>query len=310
MKPIISVMVATYNQAEFIEKTLDSIINQTYNYVEIIVSDDSPNTLTEEIIRSKYLNRDFNGKIIKYVHNYPSKGEYGNYRYMLYELASGDWIINIDGDDFLYDKNFFKKAIDFIDKNNNIVLITSKKLKYDFFNKKFIKVDNIPYEDIITDGSWLFFNHIFKNVEIPHIGTIYNRKKAIEVGFYEYDIPSNDRESLLRLSLTGNIVYLNGYYGAWVVHGENHSQNITIEELLENIEMYDRLYNYASNFRLSKIKLSIWKVVAKYKMLYYYFNIGIFDRKEFLKSILRQNRLLALLLIIDPRNYKLSKKGK
>jgi glycosyltransferase involved in cell wall biosynthesis len=302
MKPLVTVMIPTYNQHKYIENTIDSILKQTYDNIEIIISDDSTNNFTENIVKNKYLYKTYKGKKIKYIHNKSPKGEIGNYKYLLYELANGDWVINVDGDDFLYNENFIQKAMDYVIENPNVVLVTSKKLKYDFFNKTFIKIENIPYQDLKTNGEWLFFNHIFKNIEIPHVGTIFSRKKALKIGFYENDIPSSDRESLLKLALTGDVVYLNDYYGVWVYHGDNHSQNVEIDELLENLKMYDRLYDYSIKFKLSKFKLLLWKIIAKHKMLFFYYKNSKM-KKSFLKRIYLYNKLHTLLLISDIRSY-------
>jgi len=304
-KPLVSVTIPTYNQHKYIEKAINSILNQTYNNIEIIISDDSPNNLTEELVKEKYLNKIFNGKIIKYFHNHKPKGQVGNYRYMLYELATGDWVLNVDGDDFLYRNDFIEKAMDYVVNNNNIVLVTSKKMKYDAFKNKFIEVSHIPESDLRIDGEWLFFNHIFKNIEIPHIGTICNRKKALELDFYKYLIPSTDRESLLKLSLIGDIVYLSDYYGVWVYHGDNHSQNVEVKELLENLKMYERLYLYAKQKKLNLLKLNIWKIVAKYKSIFYYYNS--YDRKnkyKLINELKKDHKFYLFLLNIDFRNWR------
>ena len=39
-KPLISILIASYNAADYIEETLNSCINQTYKNIEIIISDD------------------------------------------------------------------------------------------------------------------------------------------------------------------------------------------------------------------------------------------------------------------------------
>ena len=310
MKPLVTVMIPTYNQDKNIEKTIDSILEQTYDNIEIIISDDSPNDFTEDIIKNKYLKRNYDGKKIIYIHNRPSKGEVANYKFLLYELANGEWVLNVDGDDFLYQNEFIENAMNYVTQHSDIVLVTSKKMVYNLLEDKFIKIKNIPNEDIIINGEWLFFNHIFKNIEIPHIGTIFNRKKALAVGFYEYKIPSTDRESLLKLSLTGKIVYLNDYYGVWVYHGENHSQNVEIDELLENLKMYDRIYEYAKQFNLFKPKLLFWKVLAKYKMIYNYFQkYDINNQKLLLSKLNQENFFYKYLLLIDFRNYKKRKKN-
>ena len=44
--PLVSVIVVTYNSSKYIIETLDSIKNQTYSNLEIIITDDSSNDMT------------------------------------------------------------------------------------------------------------------------------------------------------------------------------------------------------------------------------------------------------------------------
>jgi glycosyltransferase involved in cell wall biosynthesis len=53
-QPLISIIIPTYNYGHLISETIDSILAQTYNNLEIIVVDDESTDNTEEVI-SKYL---------------------------------------------------------------------------------------------------------------------------------------------------------------------------------------------------------------------------------------------------------------
>ncbi|MFY7734922.1 MAG: glycosyltransferase, partial [Bacteroidia bacterium] len=50
MEKLVSVPVVTYNAAEFVLETLESIFNQTYQNIELIVSDDCSKDNTVEIV--------------------------------------------------------------------------------------------------------------------------------------------------------------------------------------------------------------------------------------------------------------------
>jgi glycosyltransferase involved in cell wall biosynthesis len=49
--PLVSVIICTYNQQEFIRDTVQSVITQTYPRVEIIISDDGSTDATPDILR-------------------------------------------------------------------------------------------------------------------------------------------------------------------------------------------------------------------------------------------------------------------
>ncbi len=50
--PLVSVVIPTYNRANIIDKAIDSVLNQTYKNLEVVVVDDGSTDNTEEVIRS------------------------------------------------------------------------------------------------------------------------------------------------------------------------------------------------------------------------------------------------------------------
>lgn len=94
MRNLISIIVPVYNIEPYVENCLASLLNQTYQNIEIIAVDDGSN--------------DQSGKILdKYEKEYPSKikvlhtenrGVF-NARMSGIEIASGEWIGFVDGDD-------------------------------------------------------------------------------------------------------------------------------------------------------------------------------------------------------------------
>ena len=62
-QPLISVIIPTYNREKYIERAVESALNQSYKNFEIIIIDDSEGDKTKKIIQ--LLNRDE----IKYIKN-------------------------------------------------------------------------------------------------------------------------------------------------------------------------------------------------------------------------------------------------
>lgn len=95
--PLVSVIIPTYNRAELIGETLQSVKNQTYQNWECIVVDDGSDDNTEELIenlsqkdsRYKFFKRD------KAPKGGPACRNIG------IENAKGEFIIFLDSDDFL-----------------------------------------------------------------------------------------------------------------------------------------------------------------------------------------------------------------
>ena len=52
VNPLVTVILATYNQQDYVKKALESILAQTYQNLEIIVCDNGSTDKTKEIIKS------------------------------------------------------------------------------------------------------------------------------------------------------------------------------------------------------------------------------------------------------------------
>ncbi len=95
MKPLISVIVPVYNVEQYLNKCVDSIINQTYKNLEIILVDDgSPDRCGE--ICDEYAEKDDRVKVI-----HKENGGQGSARNMGLDICKGEYIAFVDSDDWI-----------------------------------------------------------------------------------------------------------------------------------------------------------------------------------------------------------------
>jgi predicted O-linked N-acetylglucosamine transferase (SPINDLY family)/glycosyltransferase involved in cell wall biosynthesis len=95
--PLISVIVTTYNIEKYVARCLDSVVNQTYKNLEIIVVDDASSDSTRSII-AQYAARDSRIVVIQFEQNSP--GGVGTPANAGMKIAKGDYIGFVDGDDW------------------------------------------------------------------------------------------------------------------------------------------------------------------------------------------------------------------
>ena len=108
MSYLISVIVPCYNQANFLDETLNSILNQSYtNWECIIVNDGSPDDT--ENVAQKWTNKDH-----RFQHISKENGGLSSARNSGLEVAKGDFIQFLDSDDLL-SSDKFQQSIDAID---------------------------------------------------------------------------------------------------------------------------------------------------------------------------------------------------
>ena len=93
--PLVSVITVTYNSASYVRDAIEGVLSQSYPNLEYIIADDSSTDSTWNIIGSYH-----DSRIVSY-RNEENLGEYAN-RNKAIELATGKYLIFIDGDDLIY----------------------------------------------------------------------------------------------------------------------------------------------------------------------------------------------------------------
>ena len=108
----VSIITPAYNAERFIEETIKSVLNQTYENLEMIIVDDCSNDNTESIVR-KYMEID-NRIIYKKLSGNSGAAVVRN---EAMNIASGRYIAFLDSDD-LWDKDKLELQIAFMKEKN------------------------------------------------------------------------------------------------------------------------------------------------------------------------------------------------
>jgi len=196
----ISVIVPVYGVEKYIKKCIDSLVNQTFKDIEIMVIDDETKDRSIEII-----NENFKDKRIKIFHK--KNGGLASARNYGVERSNGEYLFFVDSDDFL-DINCLKEMYDKIkDDNADIVICDYYKLlengvkthehmipHYDMNNSK-ISVISMPSacgklikKSIFIDNNIKFLEkHYFEdNAIMPFVCALSKKTSYIEKPFYFY----------------------------------------------------------------------------------------------------------------------------
>lgn len=132
--PLVSVVVTTYNQKDYIGKALDSILMQQTDFeYEIIVSDDASPDCTPEIIK-------------QYAEKYPGKitaicraenvGISVNWFETLLK-AKGEYVTTLEGDDYWTDPLKLQKQVDFLKSNPQYIGVSTERIMADDNGKEY-----------------------------------------------------------------------------------------------------------------------------------------------------------------------------
>jgi glycosyltransferase involved in cell wall biosynthesis len=123
--PRLSVGLPVYNGENFLAEALDSLLGQTFEDFELIISDNASTDRTEEICRA-YASRD---RRIRYTRNRENMGAAWNYNH-LFHLASGEYFKWAAHDDVLH-SDFLLKTVAALDRNPSVVLAYARVITID-----------------------------------------------------------------------------------------------------------------------------------------------------------------------------------
>jgi glycosyltransferase involved in cell wall biosynthesis len=112
----VTVVIPCYNDKDFIEETLNSVLKQTFQDFQIIIVDDGSNKSTKEVL--KKINHP-NISILE-----QENGGLSNARNNGFKKAGGKYILSIDSDDTL-DASFLEKAVLILDEKENVSAVSS-----------------------------------------------------------------------------------------------------------------------------------------------------------------------------------------
>ena len=110
MKPLVSILIPVYNAEKYLEETLDSVISQDYEELEIIILDDGSSDSSFSII-SSYALRDHRIK----VERQENRG-IGECRNRLLSLGRGEFVFFLDSDDILSSSSLISKLVEDTEK--------------------------------------------------------------------------------------------------------------------------------------------------------------------------------------------------
>lgn len=119
---LVSVLVITFNAQKYVIECLESIEKQTYQEMEIIISDDASSDETTALIKQF---QQKSNRVIKFQVNPHRLGTYKNLQ-KAYDLCTGRYIAYLEGDDYWTDSEKISKQIKILNEQKNYVAIATQ----------------------------------------------------------------------------------------------------------------------------------------------------------------------------------------
>ena len=291
MSAKVSVIVNFHNSEKYIEECLNSIINQTYENLEIVLWDNCSTDKTYKVIKK------FEDKRIKYFYNEKKESLYKARNNAILN-STGDLIAFLDSDDW-WDKDYIKSRSTFFESteydfsycNTNFFYEKNKKNK---IYKKYDLPDGLIYDSLSKDYFIIISGVIFKKHIFKKYG-FFNDKYNI-IGDYDF---------LMTISKSCKAHSINLPLINYRVHKDNFSKNHSKLFYQEYQMWFDQNYlqkdnkHFYKNLKYFRNKLSYLEIST----------VLINESKSFilLKKILKHENIFEkikfLILYLVPKKY-------
>lgn len=285
MKSLISVLIPSYNHQNYVQDTIKSIINQTYENIELIVVDDgSKDDTYKKILELK----EECEKRFKRVHfeTKENEGTVATFNRLL-SLAKGDYIYFIASDDMIADVDALKIQAEFLDKNKKYCLVVGDNQFIDSNGKVcyWDEKQNIVYNK--NEAKYLTFGESLKagrpdvNFSSKEFGKYQTfltvnyipngyliRKSTLDlIPKFTNEAPLEDYFLHLQLSKYGKYKYIDKVLFSYRWHGANTIKNI---EKMQNYTQKTLDYEYdviQKNISGASVEKAVFET-TKYGALY------------------------------------------
>ena len=285
---LVSVIVPAYNHEQFIQETISSIINQTYQNIEFIVVDDGSKDGTWNKINE--LKIDCEKRFVRvYFEKQDNQGTCNTLNTLI-SLTQGEYIYLIASDD-VAKPSAIEKQLLAINENNAVVAVgdneiidhQSMRIGWDK-NRNNCKLESAKYK---TFGEFLklkkrkqvfgTYAQLLKGNHIPN-GCLIKKKALLQIPKFTPDAPLEDYFMHLQLSKIGKYCFINEVLFSYRWHANNTIKQIEkIKMISDKTLKYEEMLvskmddlKWEKTFKNEKYKtvmlLSLGRILKLYKV--------------------------------------------
>jgi glycosyltransferase involved in cell wall biosynthesis len=261
-EPKISLVMPIYNSEKFLDESIESILNQTFQDFELVLVNDKSTDNSLRIIK-EYMKKD---KRIKLINNKENLGSVKSRNKGL-KVAKGKYVAVLDSDDISLSKRF-KIQHDYLEKNPHIFLVGSSAI---YIGEKGKEIRRFRKYDNYKILGWRFF----KSCGMIHSTVMF--RNTPDVSYNEEFKSAHDYNFYLDILAQGkNITNIPLFLIKHRVHqGSAHTTNTKKQEFFRDKAIKEHMQ--------FKPKLSLIKKIA-YSFKLFLFYLKTFDEKKITKN--------------------------
>lgn len=253
----VSICIPTYNGEKYIKKTIESILNQTFDNYEVIIVDDGSTDNTINIIKS------YNNPKFKIISKEKSKGMVYNWN-RCFDYADGKYILFLFQDDIIT-PNCLEEKVNVMDNNDEIVFSYSASAIIDENDRvrlirKYHRKRKIFYGKNQIKKSFYLSKNIYGEPS-----NILFRKSICDMSdkFCTNLNYTPDIEYSLRISKFGKVAYINKTLTRFRISSSSMTRKLfkNYRNIIKDDEMF--INEFIKNNRVNIIEILIHRVMTR-----------------------------------------------
>lgn len=284
-KPLVSVVIPCYNHEDFVQASIQSVINQTYENIELIIIDDGSKdgsfAKIEEMTKlceQRFVNFEFRSR--------PNKGLSATLNEAI-EWCQGEYYSGIASDDVILSHKL-KVQVEFLNSHHNVLAVFGGVQHID-------ENDKIIATSLSKSRYYDFKRIIMHKFDLPAVTQLIRLQALKETGGYDSSIILEDWYMWLKLTKHGSIYYMSEIFALYRQHDNNISKDSEkmkqgrldvlsffkdskyYNKALANIKWFNTKKQYEESSNKIKYSLKLFSI-KPFKTANYFF-------KKFVKTI-------------------------
>jgi glycosyltransferase involved in cell wall biosynthesis len=237
IRPLVSVVIPTYNHAHFLGRALKSVLDQTYTNWEAVVIDNHSQDNTDEVINSF---QDPRIKTLK-IHNH---GVIAASRNAGIVAAKGEWIAFLDSDDLWYPHKL-ELVLDEAKKFPLFEVYSTDELLVDEITGESIPLEYGPYQPDFYENLLVWGNCLSPSAVL--VSRRFLVKEKIMFRENQEFVTAEDYDLWMLLARSGaRFRFIRSLQGEYRIHASNSSGQLERHGLSTRSVMKDHVYNLQS----------------------------------------------------------------
>ncbi len=295
-KGVFSFGIAVYNNYKYLREAVDSVLGQTYQKIQLIISNDGSKDFDEDEI-AEYIEKHKKNNIVScHIHNNDiNQGTVKNVNYICSQ-AYGEYIMFMAADDSLYDENVLERFVEKFKESGDDTQILSAKVALcgeDLGDVREIFPQQSVIELITSGDNKKMFSRMTYDSFMPTTSTCYRMSVLEETGFFnEKYFIIEDASKFLQLAK-------GGYHFGWIndlIAARHRDGGISHGNNRNHSESYRR-------YRFDEIVLYLNEILPYMDELDHYSQKKMTEKWEYIETAYFRTFFMNKDGVIDSRDY-------